>query len=82
MWYDFGIKYKPRMDALSRQKQYATITIVHYKIWKGLEEEMQGGNEKLKRIVQDLLSDSGSHSGLVKWSTRKTTVVCRSQELT
>lgn len=47
-------------DALSRKIQFSAITTVHCEAWEGLEEEILA-DEKLKKIVQDLLGDSSSH---------------------
>jgi hypothetical protein len=65
--FDFEVKYKPgkdnsAADALSRQMQYSTITMVQCEVWEGLEEEIQN-DEKLKAIVQALIGDPLSHSG-------------------
>ncbi|CAJ2679667.1 unnamed protein product [Trifolium pratense] len=65
--FDFEVKYKPgkensAADALSRQMQYAAIAMVQCEAWEGLEEEIQC-DEKLKNIIQDLMSNSLSHPG-------------------
>jgi hypothetical protein len=39
--------------------QYATIAMVQCEAWEGLEEELQG-DEKLKNMIQDLMSNSES----------------------
>ncbi|GAU29071.1 hypothetical protein TSUD_278270 [Trifolium subterraneum] len=65
--FNFEVKYKPGrennvVDALSRQMQYATISMIQCEAWEGLEEEIQG-DEKLKNLIQDLVSNSMSHPG-------------------
>ncbi|MCI18898.1 hypothetical protein A2U01_0040053 [Trifolium medium] len=65
--FDFEVKYKPgkennAADSLSRQMQYVTITTIQCEAWHGLEEEVQS-DEKLKTIVQALLSDPCSQNG-------------------
>jgi hypothetical protein len=65
--FDFEVKYKPGKengvaDALSRQMQYSTISMVQCEAWEGLEEEIQK-DEKLKKLVQDLIGDPLSHPG-------------------
>ncbi|GAU48626.1 hypothetical protein TSUD_405850 [Trifolium subterraneum] len=65
--FDFEVKYKPgkennAADALSIKMTYATISTVQCEIWEGLEEEVQN-DEKLKKIVQALLSDPLSQPG-------------------
>ncbi|CAJ2638342.1 unnamed protein product [Trifolium pratense] len=65
--FDFEVKYKPGKensvaDALSRQMQYSTISMVQCEAWEGLEEEIQK-DDKLKTLVQDLISDPLSHPG-------------------
>ncbi|CAJ2661553.1 unnamed protein product [Trifolium pratense] len=65
--FDFEVKYKPGKensvaDALSRQMQYSTISVVQCEAWEGLEEEIQK-DDKLKILVQELISDPLSHPG-------------------
>lgn len=65
--FDFEVKYKPRRennatDSLSRQMQYAHITTIQCEFWEGLEDEIQK-DDKLKTIVQALVSDPHSHKG-------------------
>ncbi|CAI8619543.1 unnamed protein product [Vicia faba] len=42
--------------------QYAYITTVQCEAWEGLEEEIQK-DDRLKGVVQDLISDLISHKG-------------------
>lgn len=65
--FDFEVKYKPRrdnnvVDPLSRKMQYVHITTFQCEAWEGLEEDIQK-DDKLKSIVQDLISDPTSHKG-------------------
>ncbi|GAU45214.1 hypothetical protein TSUD_244190 [Trifolium subterraneum] len=50
------------VDALSRQMQYSTISMVHCKAWEALEEEIQK-DERLKKLVRDFIGDPLSHPG-------------------
>lgn len=65
--FDFEIKYKPgtenkAADALSRKLQFSTLSTVQFFEWDDLEEEISK-DEKLRKIVQDLLVDSEAYKG-------------------
>lgn len=67
MGFDFDVKYKPgtengAADALSRKMQFSALSIVQIQEWEGLDEEVQA-NEKLRGIIQDILSHADSHPG-------------------
>ncbi|KAI5408711.1 hypothetical protein KIW84_054516 [Lathyrus oleraceus] len=65
--FDFEVKYKPgkensAADSLSRHMQYAHITTIQCEAWEGLEEEIRK-DDKLRSIVQTLISDPASQKG-------------------
>lgn len=67
MGHDCDIKYKPGIenraaDAISRQLQYSALSTVQCLEWDGLKEEVQA-DERLKWIIQDLLSNEDAHKG-------------------
>lgn len=69
--FDFQIQYKAGtknrvFDALSRRMLYSTISTVKFLEWEELEVEVER-DEKLGKLIQDLLMKNGEHS----WYTLK-----------
>jgi len=64
--FDFEIQYKPRtknrvVDAFSRRMLYSAISTVKFFEWEELEVEVER-DEKLGKLIQDLLMKRGEHS--------------------
>lgn len=65
--FNFEIKYKPGIenkaaDALSQKLQFSALSTVQFFEWDDLEEEISK-DEKLRRVVQELMMDSSAHKG-------------------
>ena len=67
MGFDFEVKYKPGQhnsvaDALSRRLHMTAISTVQFIEWEGIEEELFA-DEKLKKVMQELLVQPDKHAG-------------------
>lgn len=74
MGFDFEIKYKSGIenkaaDALSRKLQFSALSTVQFVEWDDLEEEISR-DEKLRKMVQDLMLDSNAHKGYTLHKSR------------
>ncbi|RDX67318.1 hypothetical protein CR513_53822, partial [Mucuna pruriens] len=63
--YAFEIKYKPGVEnkaavTLSRKLQFAALSTVQFQEWEEWESEVHA-DDKLKKVVQNLLHDPNSH---------------------
>ena len=65
--YDFKVKYKPRKqngvaDALSKKMYFTAISSMQFFDWEGIEEELLA-DDKMKRVLQDLVDKPNSQPG-------------------
>ena len=49
-------------DILSRRLQFSAISSVQFSDWDGIREEL-AADDRMKRVMQDLVTDLHSHSG-------------------